>query len=101
ALAASKPWLVAFAFGLLHGFGFAGALAEVGLPRGEVPLALALFNVGVEAGQVLFVGAVFGLLALLRRGRWRPVRWAAQLPAYAIGAVAASWWLQRMELLGT
>jgi hypothetical protein len=101
ALAARRPWLVAFAFGLLHGFGFAGALAEVGLPHGEVPLALALFNVGVEAGQILFVGAVLGLLALARRIRWQPARWAAQLPVYAIGAVAASWWLQRMELLGT
>jgi hypothetical protein len=101
ALAARRPWLVALAFGLLHGFGFAGALAEVGLPRGEVPLALALFNVGVEAGQILFVGAVLVLLALARRIRWQSPRWAALVPAYAIGAVAASWWLQRMELLGT
>ena len=57
-LAAKKPWLVAFSFGLLHGLGFAGALAEVGLPVNAIPLALLFFNIGVEIGQLLFIAAV-------------------------------------------
>ena len=57
-LASRKPWIVAFAFGLLHGLGFAGALAEVGLPENSIPLALLFFNIGVEIGQVLFIVAV-------------------------------------------
>ena len=59
------PWIVAFTFGLLHGFGFAGALSEVGLPAGHIPVALLFFNVGVEAGQLLFIAAVLALV------RWR------------------------------
>ena len=61
------PWVVAFTFGLLHGFGFAGALAEVGLPQASIPIALLFFNVGVEIGQLLFVGAVLGVIAVGRR----------------------------------
>src|SRR3954471_4635915 len=61
------PWIVAFTFGLLHGFGFAGALGEVGLPENEIPLALLTFNVDVEIGQLLFVGAVLLALAASRR----------------------------------
>ena len=64
------PWLVAFAFGLLHGFGFAGALSEVGLPTHAIPLALLFFNVGVELGQLLFVAAVMALFVILRRVYW-------------------------------
>ena len=94
-----SPWIVAFVFGLLHGFGFAGALAEVGLPAGDIPGALLLFNLGVEAGQVAFVAAVLPTLWLLRRlhtpGRGWPA-WTASIPAYAVGAVSACWWLQRM-----
>lgn len=95
-LSLQRPWAVAFVFGLLHGFGFAGALAEIGLPQGDIPLALLLFNLGVEAGQVAFVTAMLGVLALLRR--WQQVRpsWAAPLPVYAVGAVSGFWWLQRM-----
>ncbi len=63
------PWVVAFSFGLLHGFGFAGALSEVGVPTQAVPLALLFFNVGVEIGQLLFIGAVFGVGWLVRRSR--------------------------------
>ena len=66
-LAARRPWIVAFAFGLLHGFGFAGALAEVGLPDHSIPLALLFFNVGVEIGQLLLVGAVLLLAHVARR----------------------------------
>ena len=57
-IAARAPWLVAFAFGLLHGFGFAGALSEIGLPAGHIPVALLFFNLGVEIGQLLFVAVV-------------------------------------------
>ena len=95
-LALQSPWAVAFVFGLLHGFGFAGALAEIGLPQGDIPLALLLFNLGVEAGQVAFVAAVLGVLALLRRWQQLWPRWAAPLPVYAVGAVSGFWWLQRM-----
>lgn len=95
-LALQRPWAVAFVFGLLHGFGFAGALAEIGLPQGDIPLALLLFNLGVEAGQVAFVAGVLGVLALLRRWQQLWPRWAAPLPVYAVGAVSGFWWLQRM-----
>ena len=72
-LAARAPWIVAFAFGLLHGFGFAGALSEVGLPQGHIPLALLFFNLGVEVGQLVFIAAVLAGLALLG-GRSRRAR---------------------------
>src|SRR6202043_3030375 len=65
-LTARLPWLVAFSFGLLHGFGFAGALAEVGLPQHAIPVALLFFNVGVEIGQLIFVAGVLSLIWLLR-----------------------------------
>ena len=93
------PWIVAFIFGLLHGFGFAGALREVGLPQGDIPLALFTFNVGVEIGQLMFVGAVLLSLAALRRVSIRIPTWAFALPAYGIGTTAAFWWMQRMALL--
>lgn len=90
------PWLVAFAFGLLHGFGFAGALAEIGLPQGEVPVALLTFNLGVELGQLIIVGVALAVLAGLRRivpHHVRPVkRWAA----YGIGSIAAFWMIERL-----
>src|SRR4029077_2217068 len=79
------PWVVAFAFGLLHGFGFASALTSAGLPRQDLPLALVSFNVGVELGQLAFivlvlaVQRVFGLLQF----RWKP--WARFLPGYVVG----------------
>jgi hydrogenase/urease accessory protein HupE len=94
--AASAPWVVAFTFGLLHGFGFAGALSEVGLPAGHIPVALLFFNVGIEAGQLLFIAAMLSLAALLRRGRLPLPRWAALVPPYAIGSVAMFWVLQRV-----
>ena len=89
------PWIVAFTFGLLHGFGFAGALAEVGLPQSDIPLALLLFNVGVEAGQLAFVGAVLAILALVRRIRLPAPEWTRLVPPYAIGSSAMFWVLQR------
>ncbi|HET6564167.1 MAG TPA: HupE/UreJ family protein, partial [Xanthomonadales bacterium] len=80
------PWLVAFTFGLLHGFGFAGALSEIGLPQHAIPFALLFFNLGVEAGQLLFIAAVLLCWALLRRIRWP--EWIWRVPVYAIGSMA-------------
>ena len=94
-LTARRPWLVALAFGLFHGLGFAGALSEIGVPANEVPLALVMFNVGVETGQLLFVGAVLLSLAALRRLRLPQVPAAQQLVPYAIGALAAFWTIER------
>ena len=90
----SKPWLVAFTFGLLHGFGFAGALAAVGLPEHAIPLALLFFNLGVEAGQLMFIAAVFLAWSVLRLAPWP--HWAWRLPAYGIGATSAFWVIQRI-----
>ncbi|MBP6627296.1 MAG: HupE/UreJ family protein [Arenimonas sp.] len=105
-LTARAPWLVAFVFGLLHGFGFAGALSDVGLPEQDIPLALLFFNVGVEVGQLAFIAAVVLLLsafAWIRRRFGQPARslWQAdaylRVPvAYAIGTVAAFWTVQRV-----
>lgn len=93
-LAARAPWIVAFAFGLLHGFGFAGALSEVGLPQGQIPVALLFFNLGVEAGQLLFIAAVLSAMAVVRRIRMPLPRWAELVPAYSIGTIAMFWVIQ-------
>jgi hypothetical protein len=87
---------VAFSFGLLHGFGFAGALSEVGLPQAHIPLALLFFNLGVEVGQLLFVAAVLSFIAVVRRIRIRLPRWVELAPPYAIGSVAMFWVIQRI-----
>ncbi len=91
------PWLVAFTFGLLHGFGFASALAEVGLPQKEIPLALLTFNVGVEAGQILFIIAVLGLFHIIKRVIKTEPRWAVPATAYGIGGIAAFWVIERVN----
>jgi hydrogenase/urease accessory protein HupE len=90
------PWAMAVTFGLLHGFGFAGALAEAGLPAADVPLALVSFNAGIEGGQLAFVGAVLAGGALL--GRWLPAVAArgARPAVYAMGILAAFWCLERI-----
>ena len=90
------PWIVAFTFGLLHGFGFAGALTEIGLPAQAVPLALLFFNVGVEAGQLLFIAAVGVVIVVARRVALPQPAWAWRVPAYGIGAVAAFWSIERV-----
>jgi hydrogenase/urease accessory protein HupE len=95
-LAAQMPWIVAFIFGLLHGFGFAGALSEVGLPEGHIPVALLFFNLGVEVGQLLFVAAVLALVAGTRRIPMVWPRWAGLVPPYAIGSLAMFWVIQRV-----
>jgi len=94
-----QPWVVAFGFGLLHGFGFASGLTATGLPRAEIPVALLCFNVGVEAGQLLFVTLV---LLLERAFRVLEVRWPRAieaLPAYTVGSLGAYWTIQRAVVL--
>ena len=92
------PWLMALGFGLVHGLGFAGALREIGLPAGDVPLALASFNVGVELGQIAFVGAVLGAGGLARFVG-PPPRWGRLVPVYAMGTLAAFWCFERIAVL--
>ncbi len=95
-LTARAPWVVAFSFGLLHGFGFAGALAEVGLPQIAIPVALLMFNVGVEVGQLLFVAAALALRALLARLPVARPAWTPYLVPYAIGSIAMFWVVERV-----
>lgn len=95
-LSERAPWIVAFAFGLLHGFGFAGALSAIGLPEGEVPMALFAFNVGVEAGQIVIVLSAAAMLALLRRFAAVAQTPVVRLCAYAIGTIAGVWFVERM-----
>lgn len=97
-LATDWPWLVAFAFGLLHGFGFAGALVDLGLPRTDIPLALLSFNIGVEIGQLLFIGAILAVAASARRIFALPRR-APLAAAYAIGIVASFWCVSRLDAM--
>jgi hypothetical protein len=94
-LTTRAPWLVALCFGLLHGFGFAGALTEVGLPQSDIPLALLFFNVGVEIGQLMFVAGVLVVTWMINKMKFRWPVWVEQVPAYAIGSLAAFWFIQR------
>jgi len=94
-----NPWVVAFAFGLLHGFGFAGALTGAGLPRTDLPLALLNFNVGVEIGQLSLVGLVLLLERSFRVLEIRWPRWVEALPGYAVGSLGAFWTIQRVAIL--
>ena len=97
----AHPWVVAFAFGLLHGFGFASGLTTMGLPQGEIPLALLLFNIGVEAGQLFFVGVIVALERAFRALEIRWPRFVEALPGYAVGSLGAYWTIQRtLVLLG-
>jgi len=90
------PWIVAFVFGLLHGFGFAGALSEVGLPAAAIPVALLFFNIGVEVGQISFVVLVLALMAVVERLDLSWPRSAWRVLTYAIGSLAAFWTVQRI-----
>jgi len=101
-LTAQWPWLVAFSFGLLHGFGFAGALAEIGLPQGDIPLALFAFNVGVEAGQLIFIAAVLGALQCAQWVKFPAFveHHARPVTTYAIGIMAAYWFIERLAGFG-
>jgi len=93
------PWAVAFCFGLLHGLGFAGALSEIGLPQGDVPLALLSFNVGVELGQLAFVASVLALRSLLMRLSLPRIatQYAQPIAYYAIGTLSAFWFFDRLS----
>ncbi len=93
------PWVVAFAFGLLHGFGFASALTSAGLPHAELPLALVSFNVGVEIGQLGFIALVLALERSFSILEVRWPRWAQALPGYTVGGLGAFWTVQRLALL--
>ena len=99
-ITARWPWVVSFTFGLMHGFGFAGALAEVGLPQASIPTALLFFNVGVEIGQLMFVAAVLAAIAVgwraAQRLRVSPPVWLGRVAPYAIGAVASFWLVERI-----
>lgn len=99
-LAERYPWVVAFIFGLLHGLGFAGALAQIGLPQSSIPIALLFFNVGVEIGQLFFIACVFSIVAMgrvfIRNINMPKMTWASNVPPYFIGSVAAFWTIQRL-----
>jgi len=90
------PWVVAFLFGLLHGFGFAGALNEIGLPEGEVPTALLTFNLGVEAGQLAIVLVAIALLYVIQNIRAQILPPMVRLCSYAIGIIASVWFIERL-----
>jgi len=92
------PWVMALAFGLLHGLGFAGALREIGLPAGDVPLALASFNAGVEIGQIAFVVVVLAAGWLGARVVGTAPRWGRLVPVYTMGTLAAFWCFQRLAV---
>lgn len=95
-LSERAPWLIAFGFGLIHGFGFAGALREIGLPEGDVPVALLTFNLGVEAGQLLIVAVCIGAIAALRRLVPPALRPTVLAASYAIGITASFWFIERL-----
>jgi hydrogenase/urease accessory protein HupE len=93
------PWVVAFAFGLLHGFGFASGLTALGLPRGEVPLALLSFNIGVEIGQLGFVALILLLLRAFQILDMRWPLWLQRAPGYVVGSLGAFWTIQRVAAM--
>jgi hypothetical protein len=92
---ARNPWLVSFSVGLLHGLGFASALREVGLPEEEIPVALVMFNVGVEAGQLAFVAVALPLMRLASGRLGEKQHWLRLGAAYSMGGVAAFWFIGR------
>lgn len=94
-----RPWIVAFAFGLLHGFGFASGLTELGLPRSEIPLALLLFNLGVELGQIGFVVLIVALDKSFHLLEIRWPRWIEMAPGYAVGSLGAFWTIERTVMM--
>jgi hydrogenase/urease accessory protein HupE len=98
-LTIDHPWVVSFGFGLLHGLGFASALVQLGLPTSVIPLALLLFNMGVEIGQLLFVFLVLALLASCRHMELRLPSWGQPIPHYVMGSIAAFWFVDRFVAL--
>tara|TARA_B100001123_G_scaffold445248_1_gene596279 strand:+ start:1570 stop:2586 length:1017 start_codon:yes stop_codon:yes gene_type:complete len=90
-----KPWAVSFIFGLMHGLGFAGVLSEIGIPEGDIPVALFFFNVGVELGQVGFIAVALGILFAVRRLEISMLPQFRFIPPYAVGSFSAFWFLER------
>ena len=90
-----NPWWLAGGFGLLHGMGFAGALAETGLPQDNVPLALLFFNIGIEIGQIAFIFAIIGLWWLVRKPLTPYQDRLLPIPVYVLGALSAMWCIER------
>ncbi len=90
-----RPWSIAFLFGLLHGFGFAGALSEIGLPANEIPLALLSFNLGIEVGQLVFIAAALSVYAAVRYLPLVRLPYGRTMAAYFIGSLAALWFIER------
>ena len=95
-IAIRAPWIVAFIFGLLHGFGFAGALAEVGLPQADIPLALLMFNAGVEAGQLLFIAGVIIIIHAWKHMTKLELTWLPKATIYMIGSISSFWVFERV-----
>jgi hypothetical protein len=93
------PWVVAFGFGLLHGFGFAGGLSTVGMPTAEIPLALLMFNIGVELGQIIFVVLILLIHRALKVLEFHWPRWVKFVPGYTIGSLGAFWTIQRTLMM--
>ncbi|MEE1674933.1 HupE/UreJ family protein [Agarivorans aestuarii] len=93
------PWVVAFAFGLLHGLGFAGALSSIGLAQSEIPIALLFFNIGVEAGQILFVLAVIAAMQAVDTLKVKIPSWVEVIPVYVIGTLATYWLFTRFSVI--
>ena len=95
-LAIKYPWIVAFVFGLLHGFGFAGALTSIGLPQTTIPAALLFFNIGVELGQILFILVAITVIWLLKKSKLKFPSWVKLIPVYSIGSLACFWMIERI-----
>ena len=95
-LTAQHPWVVAFSFGLLHGFGFAGVLGEIGFPQKDVPLALLTFNIGVELGQLIFIGIVFLIWKVIQNIKLPIPNWSWKVLPYSMGTIAAFWLVERV-----
>jgi len=91
-----NSWIIAFIFGLLHDFGFAGALSEIGFPQKEVPLALFTFNVGEELGQLIFIAAAMLLLKIIQSIKVDLPNWAWRILAYGMGILADFWLVERV-----
>lgn len=93
------PWIVAFIFGLLHGFGFASGLTVTGMPRSEIPLALLFFNIGVELGQLGFVALTLIILQSITKMEFRRPKWTEAVPGYVVGSLGTYWTLQRVSIM--
>jgi hydrogenase/urease accessory protein HupE len=92
---AESRWRITFPFGMVHGFGFAGALREIALPRAEIPAALISFNLGVEAGQLAVMAVALPLVLYLRKRTWFSMRGTSALSG-AVALAGVFWFLERV-----